>query len=347
MNSFPWSQHLNTNTNPNWQVKTFTYTFLNIMSNFIPNETKRFVPRDSPWITKPLKTMLNRKNSLFKNYKKHGYKAEDKVRLDVFRTECQQAVETSTFSYLMNLGNKANNPNTSQKSFWKIINRIMDKCRSPNIPPLLVNNLFILNCREKARHFNYFFSQQCKLVINNSVLPTFTFFTDKRINYVTIDNDQIISLIQKIDPKKATGSGGISGQMLLLCDESVILPLQIIFTNILSTSTYPDMWKIANVTPIFKKGDKQLIKKYRPISLLPICGKILENIIFNNLYAYLHRNNLITKNQSGFRPGDSTTNQLLYLLDEIHQAFDSTKFLEVRTVFLDISKTFDRCGMMD
>ena len=121
-----------------------------------------------------------------------------------------------------------------------------------------------------------------------------------------------------------------------------LYPIQIIFTNILSTSIYPDMWKIANVTPIFKKGDKQLIKNYRPISLLPICGKILEKIIFNDLYAYLHTNNLITKNQSGFRPGDSTTNQLLYLLDEIHQAFDSTKSLEVRAVFLDISKAFDK-----
>ena len=102
------------------------------------------------------------------------------------------------------------------------------------------------------------------------------------------------------------------------------------------------MWKIANVTPIFKKGDKQLIKNYRPISFLPICGKILEKIIFNNLYAYLHRNNLITKYQLGFHPGDSTTNQLLYLLDEIHQAFDSTKSLEVRAIFLDISKAFDK-----
>ena len=60
--------------------------------------------------------------------------------------------------------------------------------------------------------------------------------------------------------------------------------------------------------------------------------------MFNSLYPYLHTNNLITKNQSGFRPGDSTTNQLLYLLDEIHHAFDSTESFEVRTVFLDISK---------
>ena len=102
------------------------------------------------------------------------------------------------------------------------------------------------------------------------------------------------------------------------------------------------MWKLANVTPIFKKGDKQLIKNYRPISLLPICGKLLEKIIFNKLYNYFHLNGLITKNQSGFRPGDSTTNQLLYLVDEIHQAFDSTESLEVRAVFLDVSKAFDK-----
>ena len=102
------------------------------------------------------------------------------------------------------------------------------------------------------------------------------------------------------------------------------------------------MWKLANVTPIFKKGDKQSTKNYRPISLLPICGKMFEKIIFNNLYPYLNSNNLITKNQSGFRPGDSTTNQLLFLVDEIHQAFEDRNSLEVRAVFLDISKAFDK-----
>ena len=76
MTSFPWRQHLNIDTNPTWQVKTFTDTFLNIMSNFIPNETKRFVPRDPPWITK---------NKHFNNCKKNGYKPEDKVRLESFR----------------------------------------------------------------------------------------------------------------------------------------------------------------------------------------------------------------------------------------------------------------------
>ena len=342
MTNFPWYQHLNVNTDANWQVKTFTDIFLNIMSNFIPNETKRIVPRDPPWITKPIKTLLNRKNRLFKNYKKHGYKIEDKDRLDTFRMECQQAVETAKQTYLKNLGNKVNDPSTSQKSYWKIINRVMNKCRAPKIPPILVHNIFILNCSEKAKLFNDFFSNQCMPNITSSVLPPLNLLTDKKIDHISIQCDEITSLIRNLNPNKATGSDGISGRMLLLCDNSVVLPLKIIFQNILVTSTYPDMWKLANVTPIFKKGDKQLIRNYRPISLLPICGKIFEKIVFNNLYSYLNVNNLITKNQSGFRPGDSTTNQLLYLVNEIHKAFEDPKSLEVRAVFLDISKAFDK-----
>ena len=193
--------------------------------------------------------MLNRKNRLFNNYKRHGYQTEDKFRLDAFRIECQQAVETAKLSYLTELGNKVNNPSASQKSYWKIIKRVMNKCRATKIPPLLVNNLFILNCREKARYFNDYLPQPCKPVVNNSELPIRRLLTNKKIDHVSIENDENISLTRKINPNKITGS-----------DESVILPLQIIFSNILSTTIYPDMWELANVTPIFKTGYKQLIK---------------------------------------------------------------------------------------
>ena len=115
----------------------------------------------------------------------------------------------------------------------------------------------------------------------------FNFLTDKRFDKITIKLDEIVSLIRNLNPNKASGSDGISGQMLILCDNSLGMPLKIIFENILLTSLYPEVWKLANVTPIFKKGDKQATKNYRPISLLPICGKIFEKIIFNNLYPYL------------------------------------------------------------
>ena len=173
-----------------------------------------------------------------------------------------------------------------------------------------------------------------------------TITTNEKIERILIENNDIISLIRKLNPTKANGSDGISGQMLLLCDDSVILPLRIIFRNILSTAIYPDIWKLADVTAIFKKGDKQLIQNYTPISLLPICGKIFEKIVFNNLYKHLTTYHLISKKQSGFRPSTSTStstsNQLIDLVNDIHPAFDSTKSLEVCAIFLDISKAFDK-----
>ena len=312
------------------------------MSNFIPHEIKKILPRDNPWITKPLKAMIKRKNRLYKNYKKHGYKADDKIRLDNFRLECQNAIEDAKNAYMTELGNKLHNQCTSGKIYWKIINKVLNKSKAPKVPPLFVENNFILNCREKAELFTQFFCKQCSPLITNSVLPALTYKTDERFGQFQVTTNDIIPLISNINPNKASGSDGISAKMLLLCGETVALPLKIIFSNILATGIYPEIWKLANVTPIHKKNNKQLIGNYRPISLLPICGKVFEKIIFNRLYTFLTNNNLITKQQSGFRPGDSTSNQLLELIDTIHQSFDATPSLEVRAVFLDISKAFDK-----
>ena len=122
------------------------------MSNFIPNEIKTFVPRDPPWISKELKTMLNRKIGFLKIIKEKVIRKRIKLCLTLFRTECQKAVESAKVSYLTNMGNKLKNPGTSQKSYWKIIHRVMNKCRSPKIPPLCVNDKFILDFGEKAKY---------------------------------------------------------------------------------------------------------------------------------------------------------------------------------------------------
>ena len=89
-----------------------------------------------------------------------------------------------------------------------------------------------------------------------------------------------------------------------------------------------------------KKNDNQCIKNYRPVSLLSICSKIFERLLFSELYKFLNENDLLSSNQSGFRPGDSCINQLLSIAHEIYQSFDND--LEVRGVFLDMSKVFDK-----
>jgi hypothetical protein len=89
-----------------------------------------------------------------------------------------------------------------------------------------------------------------------------------------------------------------------------------------------------------KKKSRQLVENYRPISLLPTCGKIYEKIMFDEMYSFLASNSLLSKNQSGYRPGDSCINQLLSITTEIYEAFED--FDEVRALFLDISKAFDK-----
>ena len=148
-----------------------------------------------------------------------------------------------------------------------------------------------------SKDFKAFFSNQCMLITNSSVLPIFSFLTDKRIDQISIRKDVIVSLVRNLNPNKASSSG--SGRMLILFDDSVGMPLKMIFENILVTSLYPDSWKLANVTPIYKKGDKQSTNNYRPISLLPICGKSFEKIIFNNLYSYLNAGLIFKLKQNG------------------------------------------------
>ena len=86
--------------------------------------------------------------------------------------------------------------------------------------------------------------------------------------------------------------------------------------------------------PLSTKEESKLI------SILSLFAKIFERILFSNMYNHLISNNLLTKNQSGFRPGDSVTNQLIFLVDKMHSSLDIK--LEVRSVFLDMSKAFDK-----
>ena len=128
--------------------------------------------------------------------------------------------------------------------------------------------------------------------------------------------------------------------MFKIYGDSICKPLSIIFKTCLRTGIFPLEWKKANIVPIHKKGDKQTVLNYRPVSLLPICGKIFERLPYNKTLNFFLENDLISQKESGFRPGDSCINQLLSINHEILISFDIG--LEVRRLFLDISKAFDK-----
>jgi hypothetical protein len=96
-------------------------------------------------------------------------------------------------------------------------------------------------------------------------------------------------------------------------------PLCAIFNISLTTKHFPNKWKLANVTPVHKKEDKNIIGNYRPISLLPISSKVFEKCIYKHIFNFIR--DLITEHQSGFTINDSTRNQLLYIANMFSKAF--------------------------
>ena len=155
-----------------------------------------------------------------------------------------------------------------------------------------------------------------------------------------ITGQKILKIILSLDPKKAHSWDELSINMIKLRDAAIVNPLCLIHKKCLDTGRFPISWKKGNVLLIHKKENNQLKKNYRPISLLPICGKIFEKLIFDLIYEYLFENQLFTSSQSGFRPGDSTVNQLLSITHAIYSAFEEFSPRETSAIFSDISKTF-------
>ena len=125
--------------------------------------------------------------------------------------------------------------------------------------------------------------------------------------------------------------------MIQLCGKEIILPLQLLFKSMLEEGIFADDWKKSNVVPVHKKESTNLIKNYRPISLLPIFSKIFEQLIFNSLFNYFMQNKLFTECQSGFIPSDSCDAQLLSITHETYKSFDCNPLADTREIFLDIS----------
>ena len=224
------------------------------------------------------------------------------------------------------------NPLTSTKCYWSLL---------PCLPPIFHNNKYVTGFKEKSEIFNSFFSYQCSLIPNNSILPSIKLLTEHTLTSCDVSESDILQIINNQDSNKAHGHYMISIRMLKLCGEAICRPLNIIFKTCLNTGKFPSEWKKGcNVAPIHKKDEKQNVKNYRPVSLLPICSKIFECLIYNVMYDFLAENDLLSPNQSGFRSGDSCINRLLSINHEILNAFD--KVLEVRGIFLDISKAFDK-----
>ena len=154
-----------------------------------------------------------------------------------------------------------------------------------------------------------------------------------------ISAEQVREAIGKLRTSKTFGDNGISRYFLKLAMPFIEDSLAYLFNTSLETNQFPDPWKIARVSPIFKDGDKTEKFNYRPISVLPVVSRLFEKLVFNQLYQCLNDNCFINSNQSGFRELHSTVTCLLKNTDDLYSGMDTGNLAGM--VFVDLKKAFD------
>ena len=332
INEFPWDNRF-ANISVNEQVQLFTQTIQNIIFNYIPHETITCDDRNPPWIDEKIKKLVLQKNRAYNAYSPDKNNTNLLKKFQSLQAHLKSSIEESSKSV------KLLDSKTSPKSYWPILKTFLNNKKIPCIPPLLHNGKFIMDFKEKAELFNDFFTMQCSLVNNNSKLPSvLTKKTCKVLSTVDFSTNDILKIIRNLNPNKAHGHDMISSRMLKICDKSICKPLKIIFRSCLDNGKFPSEWKNANMVPVFRKNNKQELKNYPPISLLPVSSKIFE--MYDSMIKIFTENNLISVNQLSFKPGNSCVNQLLSMTHQIFKSLDNGH--EVRSVFLDMSKAFDK-----
>nr|XP_006811856.1 PREDICTED: RNA-directed DNA polymerase from mobile element jockey-like [Saccoglossus kowalevskii] len=154
-----------------------------------------------------------------------------------------------------------------------------------------------------------------------------------------VSQNDVINEIGRLDPSKAMGPDHIHPKTIIHAAQHIASPLAHIINLSITTGIFPDLLKIAKITPIYKKGSPLEISNYRPISLLPILSKIIESVVKSQLLAYLDKFNILLPTQYGFRKHYNTKLALVDLITDITDKMDAGYI--TFGIFIDLKKAFD------
>jgi hypothetical protein len=224
--------------------------------------------------------------------------------------------------------------NQNPKKFWGLVSQ---KTKKGSIPHKVnLNGTDATDPIDKANLFNRYFYSQFN---SDHLLPpnNFPSFTNDNLRYLNLAEADVLNVLIKLDINKAYGPDGLPPILYRYCADVIVSSLTLLFNLSLAQGIIPSEWKKANVVPVHKKGPKSEVANYRPISLLPIIGKILERCVHHHVFAITQPD--IDCNQHGFVPMKSTSTQLVEFYNEIYRNIDNK--IQCDVVYLDLSKAFD------
>ena len=313
-----------------------------------PKTTKRN-SINNPWITQGIITSISKNDELYAEYRKAKKKeaanvAELYEKYNVYLKNLRKLIDSAKKSYIKNMFSKSQN---DIKKTWQIINKLRGKSCLAENTSFVIDNERIVCRRLIANKFNAYFNSLAKNLNDDvygqcplSSFPSFRTFLaeacDSSVEFTETSVDEIENIIHNLETKKASDIPII----LLKKSCSVISPyLCKIYNNCMEKGNFPALLKIGKITPIHKKDNKENLENYRPVSTLPVFGKIFEKIIFERLYNFFMEKNILSSSQFGFRKKHSTAHAVHHSIDIINEAHKNRE--HVIGIFIDLSKAFD------
>lgn len=278
--------------------------------------------------------LIRKKYHLYKRFTKSKLYYDYQKYIEI-RNKTKQTIRKTIKEYERKV---AKSSKINPKGFWKYINTKLK--RVTGIANLTKNDKTLSKSdKEKAEILNDFF---CSVFTKEDLtnVPTLsprnndTFFTD-----IILTREAIKAKLNKLDASKASGPDNIPTIIFKSFSEEISLPLLLLFNKSLSEGQVPREWKTAEVTAIFKKGERNSPGNYRPVSLTCIACKVLESLITDQLRNYFEENKLFTTSQHGFRKSRSCVTQLLEVMNDLTNLNDSNVPTDI--IYLDFRKAFD------
>ena len=316
----------------NWTNKFMKAALDNVHNNIV---TIR--PKDAPWYSSRLRYLKRKVNLAFKKFRQ--VRSNDRWnQYSTARNLYQSELSVAEYEYKKKIGSSLKDQRNS-KQWWHKAKVLMGKGSNESIPSLYINNTSITNNKDKANAFNSFFLSHSKVNDTGHTLPNAA-HSPINLSDITITENDVFDQLKCIDCSKSSGPDEVTPTLLKQAGYAIVPSLTKLFNCSLLEGKFPQLWKNANVTPLFKKGNKNDINNYRPVSLLSCVSKIFEKIVFKYMFNYMRDNQMLTEHQSGFRPKDSTVHQLAYMYHKFCEAIDKKK--DVQIVLCDISKAFNK-----
>ena len=231
------------------------------------------------------------------------------------------------------------------KGFWKLVSLVLPDHKSKSSSIWLKDKDKQIPPGQTAEFINEFFTSiGPKLAEKHK--DDWAYFGERiqQSAEPMVTNLREVNLLCKdINPLKSSGMDKLSSKICK--DAFMVLTEQLvhIFNSSLSTSIFPDSWKRAKVIPLFKGGDREDVGNYRPVSLLPLPGKLLEKIMHQRVSEFWENNNFLTKDQGGFRKGYSTMSTIADLTDDLFLQINESN--TTVATFIDLRKAFDTVNL--